>query len=597
MPDKQPSRWSRVPKMSFSSKDLSRRMKKVEGATLKHARRFVFRRWSNFKEVRRHIALWVLMVGLLIGASGLQLFWYQQSYRTMAAASDGTYAEGVVGPVETLNPIFARSSAEESLSRLVFSRLLTYDASGKLNFDLAEKMTLSEDQRTYIVTIRPDARWHDGLYVRAKDVVFTVNTLKDPATRASITGWGDIRVAQVDERTVSFTLPVVYAAFPHALSSLPILPEHKLRDVAPSALRENAFSASPTGSGPFTFRFLQTLDQNKARKIVYLARNDSYYKGAPKLERLQLHAYESSEEIIRALAISEVNAATDMALADISRVNQERYTVTRTPVNNGVYALFNTTRGVLADIQVRRALQVGTNTAELRTQIGEGTPALWLPFIPGQVAGNVPTEPVFDPARAGQILDEAGWVLQEGVRVKDGQRLNLSVVTTKNSDLEKALGILQDQWRDLGLTVTTNIVDPSDPTQNVSVSILQPRNYDVLVNQLSIGGDPDVYAYWHSSQASRGFNFSNYSNSIADDALLSARSVIAADLRDAKYVTFAQQWMADAPALGLYQVTSQYARGKSVATSGQPQIWVTASDRYSDVLYWTVGERIVYRTP
>lgn len=597
MPDEQPSRWSRMPKMSLSSKDISRRMKKVEGATLKHARRFVFRRWSNFKEVRRHIALWVMMVGLLIGASGLQLFWYQQSYRTMAAASDGTYAEGVVGPVDTLNPIFAQSSAEESLSRLVFSRLLAYDASGRLNYDLAEKMTLSEDQRTYTVTIRPDARWHDGLYVRAKDVVFTVNTLKDPATRASLTGWGDIRVAQVDERTVSFTLPVVYAAFPHALNSLPILPEHKLRDVAPSALRENAFSASPIGSGPFTFRFLQGLDQSESRKIVYLARNDSYYRGAPQLERLQLHAYENSEEIVRALAISEVNAASDMAVTDVSRVNQERYTVTRTPINNGVYALFNTTKGVLADVQVRRALQIGTNTADLRTQLGEGTPALWLPFIPGQVSGDVPAEPVYDAVRAGQILDEAGWVLQDGVRVKDGQRLNLSVVTTKNSDLEKALEILQGQWRDLGLTVTTNIVDPSDPAQNVAVSILQPRNYDVLINQLSIGGDPDVYAYWHSSQASRGFNFSNYSNSIADDALLSARSVIASDLRDAKYVTFAQQWMSDAPAVGLYQVTSQYARGKSVGTSGQKQVWVTASDRYSDVLYWTVGERIVYRTP
>lgn len=572
-------------------------MKKVEGATVKHARRFVFRRWSNFKEVRRHIALWVLMVGLLTGASGLQLFWYQQSYRTIAAASDGTYAEGVVGPVDTLNPIFAQSSAEESVSRLVFSRLLAYDASGKLNYDLAEKMTLSEDQRTYTVTIRPDARWHDGLYVRAKDVVFTVNTLKDPDTRATVTGWGDIRVAQVDERTVSFTLPVVYAAFPHALNFLPILPEHKLRDVPPSALRENAFSASPVGSGPFTFRFVQGSDQSEARKIVYLARNESYYRGAPKLERLQLHTYENSEDVVRALAISEVNAATDMALTDIGRVDSERYTVTRTPVNNGVYALFNTTKGVLADVQVRRALQVGTNTASLRAELGEGTPALWLPFINGQVSGALPAEPVFDAARAAQLLDEAGWRLQDGVRVKDGVRLNLSVVTTKNSDLEKALGILQGQWRALGLTVTTNIVDPSDPAQNVSVAILQPRNYDVLINQLSIGGDPDVYAYWHSSQASRGFNFSNYSNSSADDALLSARSVIDVNLRDAKYVNFAQQWMSDVPAVGLYQVTAQYARGASVGTSNETQKWVTASDRYSDVLYWTVGERMVYRTP
>jgi len=595
--EKQPSRWSRMPKMSLSSKDLSRRMKKVEGATVRHARRFIFRRWSNFREARRHIALWVLMVGLLVGASGLQLFWYQPSYRTMASGRDGTYAEGVTGPIDTLNPIFAQSSAEESASRLLFSRLLTYDESGKLNYDLAENMSLSENKRTYTLTIRPDARWHDGLYVRAKDVVFTVNTLKDPATRTTISGWGDIRVAEVDDRTVSFTLPVVYAAFPHALNFLPILPSHILRDVAPSALRENAFSLSPVGSGPFTFRFIQGIDQGVDRKIIYLARNDSYFRGAPQLERMQLHVYANSGDIVRALAISEVNAATDLTLTDSELVDKDRYDVVRQPVNNAVYALFNTTRGILEDVKVRQALQVGTNTPALREQLGEGVPALWLPFINGQVRGDVPAAPVFDPIRAGALLDEAGWKIKNGTRVKDGQQLNLSVVTTKNSDLEKALQILQNQWRALGLTVTTNIVDPTDPVQNVSVSILQPRNYDVLINQLSIGGDPDVYAYWHSSQASRGFNFSNYSNANADDALLSARSVTDQNLRDAKYVTFAQQWMADVPAIGLYQGTAQYVRGQSVGSSERAQSWVTATDRYSDILYWTVGERIVYRTP
>lgn len=122
-------------------------MKRVEGATVKHARRFVFKRWSNFREVRRRIALWVLAIGVVIGATGLQFWWYQQNYRTSADALNGTYAEAVQGPVDTLNPIFAKSSAEESASELLFSRLLKYDSSGKLNFDLAENMKVSEDQK------------------------------------------------------------------------------------------------------------------------------------------------------------------------------------------------------------------------------------------------------------------------------------------------------------------------------------------------------------------------------------------------------------------------------------------------------------------
>ena len=182
--EKQPSKWRRLPKTSFSSKDLAKRMKRVEGASVKHAHRFVVKRWSNFKEARRHVALWALVIGVFIVAVGLQLMWFQKSYRTTANASSGTYAEGVLGPVETLNPIFASSSAEESASRLLFSRLLNYDKTGALGYDLADQMTVSQDNRTYTLRIRADAQWHDGQFVRSDDVVFTVNALKNGATRS-----------------------------------------------------------------------------------------------------------------------------------------------------------------------------------------------------------------------------------------------------------------------------------------------------------------------------------------------------------------------------------------------------------------------------
>jgi len=572
-------------------------MKRVEGVTLKHARRFVFKRWNNFREVRRHIALWALSIGLIIGATGLQALWYQHSYRDVANATGGTYAEGVLGPINTLNPIFASSSAEESASALLFSRLLSYDETGKLNYDLAESMSTSDDQRTYTVKIRSDAKWQDGFYVRARDVVYTVNLLKNPSTRSTISGWSDVQATEVDDRTVQFTLPAVYAAFPHALNFLPILPEHILKDVEPSALRENNFSNHPIGSGPFTLRFIQDIDKQAGRRIIHLAANPQYYRGAPKLERFQLHVYDSSENIIRALNTSEVNAATDITVADTEGVSKERYSVEYNPVNNGVYALFNTAAGPLADQKVRQALQVGTDTAALRAAVSSSLPELHLPFIGTQVASGAPAAPMFDVTRAGQLLDEAGWVLQGATRVKDGTPLSLTVVTTKNSDRERVLAKMSEQWRTLGITLTTRIVDPTDRAQNFVGEVLQPRSYDVLLYQLTIGGDPDVYAYWHSSQAGTGLNFSNYKSSVADAALDSARTVNATQLRDAKYVTFARQWLNDVPAIGIYQATSQYVYSKNVHANIAEEILVTPVNRYANVLYWSTGERIVHRTP
>ena len=127
---------------------------------------------------------------------------------------------------------------------------------------------------------------------------------------------------------------------------------------------------------------------------------------------------------------------------------------------------------------------------------------------------------------------------------------------------------------------------------------LQPRNFDVLLYELTIGADPDIYAYWHSSQATmRGLNFSNYSNDIADDALSSARLREELDLRNAKYVSFAQQWLEDAPAIGLYQPVFQYVHNKGSVTMGEDLRLISPRDRYADVLYWTVNNSPVYKTP
>lgn len=87
-------------------------------------------------------------------------------------------------------------------------------------------MVVDETQRVYTVSIRNNAKWHDGTPVTAKDVVFTINLIKNPAVYSPLrVNWLDVSVAAVNDTTVRFTLPAVYAAFPHALT-FPIVPEH-----------------------------------------------------------------------------------------------------------------------------------------------------------------------------------------------------------------------------------------------------------------------------------------------------------------------------------------------------------------------------------
>ena len=194
------------------------------------------------------------------------------------------------------------------------------------------------------------------------------------------------------------------------------------------------------------------------------------------------------------------------------------------------------------------------------------------------------------------MLDQAGWKLQGNVRKKDGKDLAIAITTTKNAQYEKALEVLAGQWRQLGVAVSTNVVDPNDPTTNFVQNILQARNYDVLLYELFIGADPDVYAYWNSSQIGiNGYNFSNYVNTVADAALASARSRLEPELRNAKYKTFAKEWITDAPAIGLYQSAVEYVSNRHVRSLDPTAKLVSATDRYSNILYWSVNQRSVYK--
>lgn len=598
MADDNRDKWYRLPKVSFNKRALTNRMRKVEGATIRHAHKFIIKRWSSVREAQWHITIWILAMGLLIAATGLQLMWYQQSYRTAVPARDGTYAEAVLGPVDTLNPLFASTSAERSASYLMFSSLLRYDKTGHLNNDLATGIKTNSANTVYTVSIRPDAKWHDGSNITAADVVFTVSLMKNPNVRTAITGWKDIIAEVVNDTTIAFTLPSTYAAFEHALT-FPIVPKHILGGIAPSSIRENSFSQSPVGSGPFQLSFVQNVATSTNRKVIYMARNDSYYGGVPKLARFQLHTYNTSDEIIKALTQSEVNAAADLSPADITNIDSKRYVITSEPIQSGVYAVINTKSALLKDVTLRRALQLATDTTAIRDKLPVATNPLDLPFTGDQLTGDVPKALSFNVDFARQKLDDSGWKLgKNGIREKDGKQLKLSVVTMKDSEFERVIDALSGQWRSLGITIDTHVLDPNDVTQNVVQNILQPRNFDVLLYQLNIGADPDVYAYWHSSQATQqGSNFSNYSNMISDDALSSARSRVEPTLRNAKYITFARQWLTDVPAIGLYQSTAQYVNSRSVQTFDSQSFLNSPIDRYSDVLDWSAGSRSVYKTP
>lgn len=585
-------------KLRLGYKRLALRVKHAEGATQRHASRFILRRIENVRLVMTEIMIWLAAIALLIAGLGIQYSWNSQGSKKDGAKSGGVYVEGVIGNISTLNPLLAASEPEQAVSRLLFSSLYNYDVTGALHTDLAESMTVKDD-KVYTIKLR-NAVWHDGKKLTAEDVVYTINLIKNPQVRSPLrVNWLDISARAIDDSTVEFMLPAVYAGFSHALT-FPVIPKHILQTVSPSSMREADFSSNPVGSGPFAVKRVQTSESTSSTDVVRMEPNTKYYGAVSTLSRLELRAYGNESLLVKAVNSGEVSAASGLSLSAADNIKSKQYSTKHWLLNKGVYLLMNNRSQTLQDARVRQALRYATDTSSIRATVGDNVARLDTPILQSQIAQKLPAAPDYNLDKAKALLKEAGWTYNQGQwKGKDGRPLAVAVTTSSGRDeYKKIVDALKQQWSKLGVDVQLREIDTSSTTTSFVQSVLQPRDYDALLYELELGADPDVFAYWHSSQASAsGYNFANYSNRTVDNDLVGGRSRTNSALRAAKYIQFVNQWLNDAPAIGLYQSVGSYVLNNGASIVEPRGSLNTMNDRYADVTTWSTGRASVYKTP
>jgi peptide/nickel transport system substrate-binding protein len=578
-------------------KALARKTKRVFRRSAKHVDEQLVEKADNAYLARNRIVGWMLAVAGLLFLAGLQYIWYQGIYKDQVFAAGGVYAEATLGKISTLNPLYASTNSEKAAARLIFSRLYSHDPTGHLKGDLAKSLKTSDGGKVYTITLRDDARWHDGKPVTADDIVFTVQTIKDARSRSLLrAGWNDITVTKKD-KAVEFTLPAVYPGFKDLLT-FAVLPRHILGKLEPGAIYEDGFSAKPIGSGPFKFQLSQDLTGND--KIIHLVKNSSYYGGSAKLDRMQLHSMSSRKSIVKALQSGEVSASADLTSVYRSDLPDGSIFLREASVNRGVYAFLNMNSPILKNKAVRQALQEGIDTSNVRASLSTNTPALDMPVLPSQIDIKMPTPVKANREEAIKKLETAGYKKDKTGKFSDtdGAPLKLRLVTIDDDNYKKVADSLATEIEQLGIKVEKTVFDTGDPNKDFVQEVLRPRNYDILVYEIDLGADPDAFAYWHSSQAGgNGLNLSNYSDTLVDDILSSARTTENQALRQAKYKLFVERWYKDVPAIGLYQVQMQYFYNKNVRTFSEDVRLVSSLDRFTDVTYWAANKAEVYKTP
>lgn len=555
--------------------------------------RHFLRRLGRLLEVRRFLASWMLLLILLSGVVVMQARTLSSYYQELTPVPGGIYVEGIIGSFTNANPIYAVDNVDKSVSDLLFGSLLKYDKENRLVGDLAKDWKIDETGKRYTVSLRDNLYWHDGEELTAEDVVYTYKLIQNPDAKSPLfSSWFNVKVSAVDERTVVFELPNSLTSFPHSLTN-GLVPKHKLQDIPIPQLRSSGFNTQqPIGSGPFKWSAVEvdgTTPETREERIG-LTPNDGYYAGKPHIQRYIIRAFREEEQMIKSFENRELNAMVGLnSMPDNLRLEASvrSYSI---PITGSVMVFLKTTDTVMSDAPLRRALVQSVDTKELIKGLDYPAIKVDSPLLSSHVGYNPKiVQHKTNKEAAKKALDKLGWKIgPDGIREKKGQRLEFSLHAQNTSEFSYVAQFLQREWREAGVDVKVD-----QPSESDFQSIVSFHNYTALLHGISLGPGPDVFAYWHSSQADvradNRLNFSEYSSEVADQALEGGRTRADSKLRVAKYKPFLETWRNDAPALALYQPRFLY-----VVRGGlyhfEPKVVNFAADRLNNVHEWMIRQ-------
>jgi peptide/nickel transport system substrate-binding protein len=532
---------------------------------------------------------WPLLLSLLLGVVALvALFGYSNTRPSgeEVPRHGGTYVEGVAGRPLQVNPLFAAfNDVDRDLSALVFAGLVRLDGSGNVQADLAERWTVTPDGLIYAFELRPGLVWHDGDALEASDVVFTIETVQDPAFDGDPnlkSVFEGVSVEALDSRTVIFELSQPFAPFLSHLT-VGILPEHLLEDVSVAGMGDTAFNQQPVGAGPY--RLLELVEDHASLDAF-----EAYHLEAPYIEHVELRFQRDDAALYSALTSRAIDGALfrpGLGIDQIAAIDDDGTLVRRT-LHGTSYTLvyLNQRSGVFRDDAVRRALQLGLDRNALIQQTLAGQSlALDSPLASGLWAYSPDANAYrFDAPAANALLDDAGWALDGDVRANDGDELRFTLATSDDPEQVAVAEELARQWTELGAQAEVQV---HSPTQFVN-GVLLAREFDAALVTIEPGPDPDLYPIWHSSQVlGEGRNLSSYSNLDVDRLLEEARLSTSTAQRAALYRSFQALFAETAPAVLLYTPAYQYVVDERVRGLS-PGLLFDLSSRFTDIHRWYV---------
>lgn len=420
----------------------------------------------------------------------------------------GTLVYGTMEEPDTLNPYISQMLQSVNTSNLFLSGLTTIDDKMKTAPLLAEKVPtvenggISKDGKTITYKLRKGAKWSDGKPFTSADVAFTQGVMTNPKANVSNRAGYDkvVKVETPDENTVVFRLKSPYAPFVSTLFQWGILPKHVLANS--KDLNKDPWNRSLNPSlGPF---LVKTWKQGQYIEAV---RNPKYWGSRPNLDRVLVKFVSDSNAMFAQLKSGDVDwfeyAPSTVASSIAGLSNATLHKTDTLSFEN--YGLINKPGGLLSDKKVRQAVNYAVNVAQIAKTLYPGERQAATTQHPLSWAFNASLKPYpYDPEKAKQLLDEAGWkdTNNDGVREKGGKRLFLIISTTAGqADREQKEEIIQQDLKKVGIgSEIKNYEAATFFGAYTDGGILATGNCDIGIFTNVAGVDPDNWGLFNGTQ-------------------------------------------------------------------------------------------------
>ncbi|MCA1644736.1 MAG: ABC transporter substrate-binding protein [Chloroflexi bacterium] len=464
------------------------------------------------------------------------------------AGAGGTLIYGLNGDLDdTLDPQVTNFDTTIRVTLNVCEPLVWEPEPGKFVPGLAESWDISSDATVYTFKLKKGVTFHDGTPFNGAAVKFTFDRVVDPATKAgqSHDQLGPYDHTEViDDATIKVVMKQPYAPLLTNLNGY-------LGIVSPTAVQKMGmadFARHPVGSGPFMFK------EWVAKDHISLVRNpdynwgSSYFKhnGPAYLDGVTYKIIPEPSVRTGTLKTGETHIIDEVDPLEYGALSKDSNfgIISKGQPGSGWILLLNTTStGAISDAAVRQAMEYAVDREGLNTSVFQGlNKAAWSPLMRPTFGYDPATEQVysFDPEKAKQVLDAAGWKpAGDGVRAKGSQRLEISFpIISRPRDNAMAESV-QASLRDVGIDLKV------DPLERAAAREAYNQNrYDISFMWFSYG-DPDVLRTIFHSVNVNAFNRARYQVPEVDKMLEDAAGLTDATKRADIYKQVQQRVLKD----------------------------------------------------